>query len=63
MIHLKKEDLNKFLKFFKHRLIIANIKSERIESSVIKIFKKYKINNYFFRFLLSKIIGINKIEF
>lgn len=41
-------DLNKFLKFFKHRLIIANIKSERIENSVIKIFKKYKINNYFF---------------
>ncbi len=44
----KGEDLKKFLKFYKHKLIIANIKSERIEDSVIKIFKKYNIDNYFF---------------
>jgi|TARA_B110000483_G_scaffold233262_1_gene301818 hypothetical protein len=37
-----------FLKYFKHKLIIANIKSERIEDVVIKIFKKFNINNYFF---------------
>ncbi len=40
--------LNSFLKYYKHKLIIANIKSERIEDEVIKIFKRYKINNFFF---------------
>ena len=44
----KGENLKKFLKFYKHKLIIANIKSERIEDSVIKMFKKCNIDNYFF---------------
>lgn len=40
--------LKTYLNSFKHKLIIANIKSERIEDRVIKIFKKKKIKNYFF---------------
>lgn len=40
--------LNNFLKFYNHRILIANIKSERIEDKVIKVFKKFKIKNYFF---------------
>lgn len=40
--------LNNFLKFYNHRILIANIKSERIEDRVIKVFKKFKIKNYFF---------------
>ena len=41
-------NLNKFLKYYKHKIIIANIKSERIEDRVIKEFNKFKIKNYFF---------------
>ncbi len=44
----KGEKLENFLKFYKHRILIANIKSERIEDKVIKILKKFKIKNYFF---------------
>jgi hypothetical protein len=40
--------LQKYLKSFKHKFIICNIKSERIEFKVIKILKKYSIKNYFF---------------
>ena len=40
--------LKSFLKFYKHKILIANIKSERIEDEVIKIFKKNNIKNYFF---------------
>jgi len=40
--------LKSFLKFYKHRILIANIKSERIEDEVIKLFKKNNIINYFF---------------
>tara|TARA_A100001015_G_C15038068_1_gene737625 strand:+ start:3006 stop:3593 length:588 start_codon:yes stop_codon:yes gene_type:complete len=40
--------LNDYLKNYKHSFIIANIKSERIEEEVIKIFNKFKIKNYFF---------------
>ena len=40
--------LSTYLKNFNHAFIIANIKSERIEEEVAKIFKKFKINNYFF---------------
>ena len=44
----KGEKLENFLKYYKHSLIIANIKSERIEDKVIIVFKKFKIKNYFF---------------
>ena len=40
--------LEKFLKSYNHKIIIANIKSERIEDRVIKVFKENKISNYFF---------------
>ena len=40
--------LNHYLKHYNHKLIIANIKSERIEDDVIKMFKKFNINNFFF---------------
>ena len=56
--------LNNFLKHYKHKMIIANIKSERIEDSVIKIFKKYKISNYFFLdSSIPKIIDLIKKNF
>jgi len=44
----KGEKLEDFLKFYNHKILIANIKSERIEDRVIKVFKKFKIKNYFF---------------
>jgi hypothetical protein len=40
--------LSTYLKNFNHAFIIANIKSERIEEKVAKVFKKFKIKNYFF---------------
>ncbi len=40
--------LEKFLKYYNHKFLIANIKSERIEDRVIKLFRKFKIKNYFF---------------
>ncbi len=56
--------LTKFLKYYKHKIIIANIKSERIEDSVIKVFKKYKISNYFFLdSSIPKIIDLIKKQF
>jgi hypothetical protein len=40
--------LKHYLKYYNHKLIIANIKSERIEDEVIKMFKKFNVNNFFF---------------
>ena len=40
--------LKSFLKFYKHEILIANIKSERVEDEVIKLFKKNNIIKYFF---------------
>ncbi len=37
-----------YLKHFKHKFLICNIKSERIEFEVIKILKKHSIDNFFF---------------
>lgn len=42
------EDFENYLQHYKHRLIILNIKSERIEFKVIELLKKYNIQNYFF---------------
>lgn len=39
--------LDKFLKFYKHKLLIANIKEAGIEDRVIQLIKKFKIKNYF----------------
>ena len=41
--------LTTYLNSFKHKLIIANIKSERIEDRVIKIFKKKNKKLFFLR--------------
>ena len=37
-----------FLKEYDHKFLVLNIKSEGIESAIIKSLKKYKIKNYFF---------------
>jgi hypothetical protein len=42
------ELLDNFLKYYKHRFLILNIKSERIEYKVLELLKKYNINNFFF---------------
>ena len=42
------ELFSNFLKNYDHKFLILNIKSEGIESKVIQIIKKFKINNYFF---------------
>ena len=48
MIHLKMEKIFKYLKYFKHKFLIVNIKSEGIETKVLKFLKQKKITNYFF---------------
>lgn len=63
----KKILLNDYLKEYKHKFIIFNIKEEGIELKVLKILNKYKIKNYFFLdvniptiiHLLKKNININ----
>jgi len=56
--------LKKFLKFYNHKIIIANIKSERIEDRVIKVFRENKISNYFFLDTsIPKIIELVKQKF
>lgn len=40
--------LETFLKYYKHKFIILNIKNEGIEYRVLEILKKYHIDNYFF---------------
>lgn len=42
------EDFEEYLKEYHHGTIILNIKSERIESEVDKLLKKYKIHDYFY---------------
>ena len=42
------ENLNDYLKHCNHKFIIFNIKSERIESQILELIKKYNIFNYFF---------------
>ncbi len=37
-----------WLKFYKHKLLIINIKEEGLESSILKVLNKLKIKNYFF---------------
>lgn len=42
------EDLREYLKFFNHKFIIFNIKSERLEFEIMKITNDLNISNYFF---------------
>ena len=39
---------DKWIKFFKHKLIVLNVKEEGLEKNILKILKKNKINNFFF---------------
>ncbi len=43
----KGEELSKYLKNFKHLILIANIKEAGIEDKVIRLIKKFKIKKYF----------------
>ena len=38
----------KWIKFFKHKFIVLNVKEEGLEKKVLKILKKNKIKNFFF---------------
>lgn len=40
-------DLNDFLKHYKHKLLVLNIKTEGIEEMVLSLVRKYKIKDYF----------------
>ncbi|MBL7196554.1 MAG: hypothetical protein ISS47_00490 [Candidatus Omnitrophica bacterium] len=42
------EDFEGYLKYYKHKLIVLNIKSERAEFKVQELMKKYRIKNFFF---------------
>ena len=42
------EDFEEFLKHWRHRLMILNIKSERIEHRVLELVSKYRVRDYFF---------------
>jgi len=46
--YIKGDDFEQYLKYYHHSFMILNIKSERIEWKIIKLLKKYKIENYFF---------------
>ncbi len=42
------EDFEDYLHHWRHRLMILNIKSERIEHRVLELVQKYKVQDYFF---------------
>lgn len=42
------EDFEHFLESYRHKLIILNVKSERIELRVQQLMKRFSIENYFF---------------
>ena len=42
------ESFEEYLSHYKHKTLILNIKSERIEFKILELLKKYNIQNYFF---------------
>jgi hypothetical protein len=42
------EDFEEYLKHWRHRLMILNVKSERIEPRVLELVKQYRVQDYFF---------------
>ena len=40
--------INEFLRYFEHRLLIVNVKTEKIEKNIIDILRDKNILNYFF---------------
>jgi hypothetical protein len=41
-------EINEFLKYFEHYLLIINVKTEKIEKNIIDILRDKNISNYFF---------------
>jgi len=44
----KGETFEKWIKQFRHKIIVLNVKEEGLEDRIIKTLKKNKINNFFF---------------
>ena len=44
----KGELLKNWIKNYKHKLIVLNVKEEGLENKILKILNEYKIKNYFF---------------
>jgi hypothetical protein len=42
------EDFEEYLRHWQHRLMILNIKSERIEHRVLELVQQFKVRDYFF---------------
>lgn len=41
------DNFEEYLKYYKHKFLILNIKESGIEDRVVELMKKFKINNYF----------------
>ena len=46
--YVKGELFSKWIKYYKHKLLVLNVKEEGLEDQILKILKKNKIKNYFF---------------
>ena len=46
--YVKGESFTRWLKYYNHKIIVLNVKEEGLESQIIEILKKNKINNFFF---------------
>ena len=44
----KGETLNNWIKYFKHKMLVLNVKEEGLENRIINVLKKNKIKNFFF---------------
>ena len=60
----KGELFEKFIKYFKHKLIVLNVKEEGLEKKIVKILKKNRIKNYFFhdQTFSSLLKNMNKVK-
>ena len=45
---IKGEDFEDWLKYFNHSLLILNVKEEGLEEYLLKLMRKFKIENFFF---------------
>lgn len=56
------EKLEDYLKHYKHRFMIANIKSEGIELKALELLKKYNVDDFFFLDLsFPAVIKLNRL--
>ena len=46
--YVRGESFTTWLKYYNHKIIVLNVKEEGLESQIIEILKKNKINNFFF---------------